>query len=76
MSEEKASSPSGKMGDEEKPVSGAKRRAWGSPWYPAAVPGGDEKKEAAGIVWGGGTDVERWNSWRSQSLLRGEIVHS
>lgn len=52
MSEEKASSPSGKMGGEEKPVSGAGRPIWGSPWYPAAVPGGDEKKEAAGIVWG------------------------
>lgn len=53
MSEEKAGSPSGKMGDEEKPVSrpsGARRAGGGSPWCPCCPTGqGRERKESARV---------------------------
>lgn len=52
MSEEKASSPSGMMGGEEKPVSGTGRPGWGFPWCPTDLPGKDEKKDSVRIVWG------------------------
>ena len=47
---EKASSPSGKMGGMEKPVSGAGRPGWGSAWCPAALPGGGRVEEAPGAL--------------------------
>lgn len=59
MFEEKASSPSGKMGGEEKPVSrpgGTQRPAWDSRGCrrSLAAGAGVRKQEAAGTAWVGG----------------------
>ena len=66
MSEEKASSPSGKMGDEKSVsgLSGAWRPGWGPPGTRVAQPG-----EGGG----GGARGGRWSSRTSQGPLWGGI---
>ncbi|KAK2117716.1 Threonine--tRNA ligase 1, cytoplasmic [Saguinus oedipus] len=62
MFEEQASSPSGKMGSEEKPVSrpgGAQKPIWDSRGCRRYARRGSRKQEAAGTAWGGGAYVTR-----------------